>query len=51
MGFDCTLVRNTEKMRPFQRPRHKWENNIKINLKGVGYEGVGCIHLAQDRDL
>jgi hypothetical protein len=25
--------------KPFGRPRHKWEDNIKINLKGIGWEG------------
>jgi hypothetical protein len=31
------------------RPRHKWEDNIKMDLKEVGYEGVDWIQLAQDR--
>jgi hypothetical protein len=31
------------------RARHRWEDNIKINLKGLGWEGVGWVHLAQDK--
>jgi hypothetical protein len=25
---------------PLERPRRRWENNIKVNLKGVGWDGV-----------
>jgi hypothetical protein len=28
---------------------HKWENDIKIDLKETGWANVGWIHLAQDR--
>jgi len=28
---------------------YRWEDNIKINLKGIRYDGVDWIHLAQDR--
>ena len=31
-------------------PRHKWEDNIKINLKGVGSGIVDWIDVAEDRD-
>ena len=30
--------------------RSKWEDNIKMDLKGTGYEGLGWINLIQDRD-
>jgi hypothetical protein len=33
---------------PFGK-RRRGEDNIKIDVKGTGYEGVNCIHLAQDR--
>jgi len=26
-----------------------WEDNIKIDLRKIWWEGVDCIHLAQDR--
>jgi len=32
------------------RPRHRWENNIKMYLQEVGCDGVDWIDLAQDRD-
>jgi hypothetical protein len=35
--------------RPLGRPRHRWEDNIKIDLQGVGW-GMDWIELAQDRD-
>jgi hypothetical protein len=33
-----------------QRARCIWKDNTKVDLRGVGLEGVGWIHLAQDRD-
>jgi hypothetical protein len=36
--------------RPLGRPRHRWEDNIKMDLQGVGRGGMNCIKLAQDRD-
>jgi hypothetical protein len=33
------------------RTRHRWENNIKMALKEMGYKGVNWIDLAQDRNL
>jgi hypothetical protein len=34
--------------RPLGSLRFGWESNIKMNLKQIGWEYVGCIHLAQD---
>jgi hypothetical protein len=31
------------------RPRHRWENNIKMDIQEVGW-GHGLIDLAQDKD-
>jgi hypothetical protein len=36
--------------KPLGRPRHRWEDNIKIDLQGVGFGGMDWIYLAQDRD-
>ena len=33
-----------------QRHGHSWEDNIKINLREVGWEGMDWIDLAQDKD-
>jgi len=43
-------VGKPEGKRPLGRPRHKWEDNIKMDLQGMGYGGVDLIDLAQDRD-
>jgi len=41
------LVAKSERKRPLGTPRHRWENNIKMDLQEVGC-GDG-IELAQDR--
>ncbi|KAJ4426778.1 hypothetical protein ANN_26577 [Periplaneta americana] len=37
-------------IRHLRRPRHRWEDNIKIDLREVGYDDTDWIYLAQDRD-
>ena len=44
------LLRKPERKRPLGRPRRSWEDNININLKEIGFVGMGWINLAQDRD-
>jgi hypothetical protein len=44
------LVRNPEGKRPLGRPRRRWEDNIKMNLRGRAWGAVDFIDLAQDRD-
>jgi hypothetical protein len=36
--------------RPLGRPRRRWEDNIKMDLQEVGWEGMDWIELADDRD-
>ncbi|KAJ4440896.1 hypothetical protein ANN_10743 [Periplaneta americana] len=36
--------------RPLGRPRRRWEDNIKMDLREVGYDGRDWINLGQDRD-
>jgi hypothetical protein len=36
--------------RPLERPRHRWEDNIKMDLQEVGWGGMDWIDMAQDRD-
>jgi hypothetical protein len=36
--------------RPLGRPRHRWEENIMMNLQEVGCGGMDCIDQVQDRD-
>jgi hypothetical protein len=44
------LVGKPEGKRPLGRPRHRWVDNIKMNLLEIGWGGVDWIGLAQDRD-
>jgi hypothetical protein len=39
-----------EGKRPRGRPRLRWEDNIKMYLRGMGLETVEWIYLAQDRN-
>ena len=39
-----------EGKRPLGRPKHKWEDNIKVDLREVGCGGMDWMKLAQDRD-
>jgi hypothetical protein len=36
--------------RPLRRPRHRWEDNIKMDLQELGCGGMDWTELAQDRD-
>jgi hypothetical protein len=40
------LVGRPEGKRPLGRPRWRWVNNIKINIKEIGWAGVDWIDLA-----
>jgi hypothetical protein len=37
--------------RELGRPRHRWERNIRLDLKEIGFKSVDWIHLNQDMDL
>jgi hypothetical protein len=43
-------VGKPEGRRPLGRPRRRWMNNIKMDLREIGWDGMNCIYLAQDRD-
>jgi hypothetical protein len=34
--------------RPVGRPRHRWVDNIKMDLRETGWDGMDWIDLAQD---
>jgi hypothetical protein len=44
------LVGKAEGKRPIGRPRHRWVNIIKMELREIGWGGMDWIDLAQDRD-
>jgi hypothetical protein len=43
-------VEKSEGKRPLGRPRSKWEDNIRMDLREIGWGGMDWIDLAQDRD-
>ena len=48
--IDRLCLEKPEGKRPPGRPRHRWEDSIKIELQEVGCGGVDWIELAQGRD-
>jgi hypothetical protein len=61
MGRECNRIgekKNAHRMlmgkpegkRPLGRPRRMWVDNIKIDLREIGLDGMDWIDLAQDRD-
>jgi hypothetical protein len=43
------LVGRPKGKRPLGRPRRRWEDNIKLDLREIGIDGANWIRLAQDR--
>jgi hypothetical protein len=44
------LVGKPEGKRPLGRPRRRCEDNIKMDLRELGWGGMDWIELARDRD-
>ena len=44
------LVGKSDGKRPLGNPRHRWKNNIKMDLHEVGCGGMDWIELVEDRD-
>jgi hypothetical protein len=44
------LVGKPEGKRPLGRPRRRWVDNIKMDRRELGWDGMVWIDLAQDRD-
>jgi hypothetical protein len=44
------LVGKPEGKSPLGRPRRRWDDGIKMDLREIVWGGVEWIHLAQDRD-
>jgi hypothetical protein len=49
-GAYSILVWRPEGRRPLERFRRRWEENIKMDLREIGFGDVDWIHWAQDRD-
>jgi hypothetical protein len=44
------LAAKPERERPLGRTRRRWVDNIKMDLREIGWSGMDWIDLAQDRD-
>ena len=49
-GAHRVLIGIPEGKRPLGRLRRRWEDNIKVDLLGVGCGGTDWIDVAQDKD-
>jgi hypothetical protein len=49
-GVYRVMVGRPERKRPLGRPRHRWEDNIKMDLQEVGRGCGDWMEVAQDRD-
>jgi len=49
-GVYKVLVGRPDGKTPLGRPTCRWEDNIKMDLREVGWAIMGCIDLSQDRD-
>jgi hypothetical protein len=47
---ESILVGMLEGKRPLGRPRRRWMDNIKMDIREMGWDGMDWIDLAQDRD-
>jgi hypothetical protein len=48
-GVYRILVGRPKSKRPLGRPRHRWEDNTKLDLMEIGPNGANWIQLPQDR--
>jgi hypothetical protein len=48
-GVYRVLVGRPEEKRPLRRPKRRWEDNIKMDLREIGIDVANWIRLAQDR--
>ena len=49
-GVYSVLAWKPERKRPLGRPRRRWNDNIKMGLQEVGFEGMDWIDVSQNRD-
>jgi hypothetical protein len=47
---NTNLMETPEGKRPLGRPRRRWEDNIKMDVREIGWDAMDWIDLAQDRD-
>jgi hypothetical protein len=50
LKYACKILdKNPERKEPLARPRHKCENNIKIDINAIEFEHVDWIYVVVDR--
>jgi hypothetical protein len=50
LSFLLSLLLLSRGKRPLGRPRRMWVDNIRMDLREIGWDGMDWIDLAQDRD-
>jgi hypothetical protein len=50
-GVYNILVGRSEGRRPLGRPKRRWKDNIRMDLREIGFGDVYWIRWAQDRDM
>jgi hypothetical protein len=49
--MECMVrIGKPEAKRPLGRPRRRWVDNIKMDLREIGWDDVDWIGVTQDRD-
>jgi hypothetical protein len=43
------LLEKTRREEPLKRPRHRWDDNIRMNVREIGWEDLDWMDLAQDK--
>jgi hypothetical protein len=49
-GAYRVLVGKPDRKRSLEVPGHRWKENIKMDIQGVGAESVNCIGMGGDRE-
>jgi len=44
------LVRKSDGKKPLDRSRRRWEDNIRMDVREIGWKCVDWMHLVEDRD-
>jgi hypothetical protein len=47
---ECYVISAAKRKRPLGRRRRRWEDNIRVDVREVGWEGVDWMRLAIDGD-
>jgi hypothetical protein len=49
LAYKC-LVGKPKGMRRLGRPRRRWEDNSRMDLREIGWRDVDWLHVTRDRD-